>query len=142
MEKGKIEDGLERTLSTQPSDPFYIANAETTPNELVMHGKQDSPRIQTLKVLLPILVAKISDKDPKASLVSLDAELKELLRFFREIMENNEVRDLNVLKLSLRQLGVSGHARLQATIRNCQEISEETRELMRKIVLEEALRQK
>lgn len=109
----------------------------TTKNDLVMHGKQDSARIQFLKTTLPVLVEKISSRDNKASLESLSVELKDLLKIFTEIFESNKTEEMNVLRLSMKELGFSGKARILTTITNCQTIDDEKRNEIKKFVLEE-----
>ncbi|NTW27566.1 MAG: hypothetical protein HGA36_04535 [Candidatus Moranbacteria bacterium] len=131
------QEEVVKTLSVQPGDKFYM-DVTTTENELVMHGKQEKPRIYFLKIALMALVEKISTKDPDASFKTLKVELSEILRLFNEIFTDNNQEEMNVLKLSLRKLGFSGKARLLSIIEDCLTINGEKKKLMKKMVLEEA----
>jgi hypothetical protein len=126
---------------TQEAKNDYVFPVDAFPSTLTDEHKRDvlrdQPRVLFLKFNLPILVEKISSKDPKASLESLAAELKALLKIFIEIFESDKLEELNVLRLSIRQLGFSGKARILTIISNCKELDDEKRNAMKKIVLDE-----
>jgi hypothetical protein len=124
-----------RRKEFQMSDNNEIYN--TTSNDLVMRGKQDSPRIQFLKAKLPLLTKQISSTKPSVSVITLRAELREFLKFFREIFNGNKPAEKLVLQISIRELSTSGRAHLLSTITECGEIDDELKRVMIKFILDE-----
>lgn len=135
MERGNVGEGIGRTMSVNPGDPFYSANAETTPNQLVMNGKKDSPRLSYLKFVLNNLIEKISVVNSEATLQAMRVEMEMFLDILKEIATSKKAPELNCLKIHVEKLGISGKARVLVAIANNITIGEELKKNMKKIIL-------
>ena len=134
-----IVDDHKKTVGVKKGDLFYV-DSPSTPNVLVMHGKQDSPRIQNLKELLQLLVEKISISDPKIDMEILKESLEEFILLLKEIFKDGKKVELNALRISLWSMSSSGRSRILEAISVRDDANEEIQKNIKKIIIEEVPR--